>query len=120
MLVAKSTEAAADIYQRKVTDLEASLAKPEICLEAGEARAALIDKIVLTPADDQPDRMAIELHGDLAAILSAAGTASGTTKGGHPSPSARNGVGTGASGSLLAVVAGACTHLDLLISVQFG
>ncbi len=98
---------AADIYKRKVADLEASLAKPEICLQAGEALAALIDKIVLIPADDQPDHMAIELHGDLAAILSAAGMRGRDTKADRPRPGAENGVGTEASGSLLSVVAGA-------------
>ena len=98
---------AADIYKRKVADLEASLAKPEICLQAGEALAALIAKIVLIPADDQPDHMAIELHGDLAAILSAAGTKGRDTKADRPGPGARNGAGPGASGHLLSVVAGA-------------
>ncbi len=98
---------AADIYKRKVADLEASLANPEICLQAGEALAALIDKIVLIPADDQPDHLAIELHGDLAAILSAVSTGSGATNAERPRYGTRNGDGTGASASLLSLVAGA-------------
>ncbi len=97
----------ADIYKRRVADLEAPWQSRRFACKAGEALAALIDKIVLVPADDQPDHMAIELHGDLAAILSAAGTTGPITKAERPRPGARNGVGTGASESLLSVVAGA-------------
>lgn len=97
---------AAEIYKRNVADLEASLSDPAICPQAGEALAKLIDKIVLTPADDQPDRLAVDLHGDLAAILDAARTGSSMSQQIPPCPGARRGVGTGGDRSLLSVVAG--------------
>ena len=61
---------AAEIYRAKVADLEASLNTPEIKAEASDAHRALIDKVVLTPDADAPDRPRAELHGDLAEILS--------------------------------------------------
>jgi hypothetical protein len=97
---------AAEIYKRKVAELEVSLSDPAISLEAGEALASLIERIVLVPADDQPDGLVIELHGDLAAILSAAG-AGKTPNTEHPPPGAGRGARTGGDCGLLSVVAGA-------------
>ncbi len=64
---------AADIYKRKVADLETALTDPEVCTQAGEALAALIDKIILTPDPDAPDRLQINRYGELASILQVAG-----------------------------------------------
>ncbi len=60
---------AAGLYRAKVAALEASLNAPEIKAEASDALRALIDKVVLTPDPDAPDRLRAELHGDLAEIL---------------------------------------------------
>ncbi|MDE8344513.1 MAG: hypothetical protein POG24_11935, partial [Acidocella sp.] len=64
---------AAEIYKQKVAALEVALTDPDIRQEAGEALSGLIDRIVLMPDLDQPGGVAIDLHGDLAAILFAAG-----------------------------------------------
>ena len=60
---------AAEIYRAKVATLEASLNAPEIKAEASDALRALIDRVVLTPDTNAPDRLRAELHGDLAEIL---------------------------------------------------
>ncbi len=95
---------AAEIYKRKVTELEAALTDPDVCSEAGEALAALIDKIILTPAPEAPDRLQIDLHGELATILQAAGV------GGVPNDTAPRGPVLGPRravvGGVLSVVAG--------------
>jgi site-specific DNA recombinase len=96
---------AAELYKRKVGELEAALAEPDICSEAGEALANLIDKIVLTPDKGQLDGVAIDLHGTLAAILSMAGVTSGTSTD-APAIGARRAAKAGGVESLLSVVAG--------------
>ena len=46
---------AAEIYRRKVADLELALNDDSIKAEAGEVLCSLIDRVVLTPATDAPD-----------------------------------------------------------------
>jgi hypothetical protein len=46
---------AAEIYRRKVADLELALNDDSIKAEAGEILRSLIDRVVLTPAADAPD-----------------------------------------------------------------
>jgi DNA invertase Pin-like site-specific DNA recombinase len=60
---------AAEIYRRKVADLELALNDDNIKAEAGEILRTLIDRVVLTPAADAPDGIDAKLHGDLAAVL---------------------------------------------------
>lgn len=55
---------AAALYAAKIADLQAALEKPDIRVEAMEKLQALIERIVLTPDETAPDRLAIELHGD--------------------------------------------------------
>ena len=50
--------------------------KPDVRSEAAEALRALIDKVVLTPSEDGYD---IDLHGDLAGILTLASGAKAKT-----------------------------------------
>ena len=109
---------AAALYAAKVADLEVSLNAPEIRAEATEALQSLIARVVLTPDAAAPDRLAAELHGDLAMILGLASAAS------EPAPKRRRRAGgrneqppgTDVLGSQLSVVAGARNHLDLLLS----
>ena len=63
---------AAALYRNKVADLEASLAAPEIKLEAAEALRGLIDSVTLTPDQAAADGLRIELQGALATILALA------------------------------------------------
>ncbi len=96
---------AAEIYRKKVAELETALGTPDICGEAAEALGAMIERVVLTPNETAPDRLRAELHGDLAVILSAAGATHGTPK--HSSPP-RSVARWAAVGSCqLSVVAGA-------------
>ena len=60
---------AAEIYRRKVADLELALNDDSIKAEAGDLLRSLIDRVVLTPAADAPDGIDAQLHGDLAAVL---------------------------------------------------
>jgi len=60
---------AAEIYRRKVADLELALNDDSIKAEAGEVLRSLIDRVVLMPATDAPDGIDAQLHGDLAAVL---------------------------------------------------
>jgi hypothetical protein len=46
---------AAEIYRRKVANLELALNDDSIKTEAGEVLRSLIDRVVLTPATDAPD-----------------------------------------------------------------
>jgi hypothetical protein len=107
---------AADIYRAKVVDLEASLNAPEIRATASDALRALIESVALTPDMDAPDRLRVELYGDLAEILRLGET--GQTqlrrradRGQYSEPP-----GTGVLGGQLSVVAGARNHLDLLLT----
>jgi DNA invertase Pin-like site-specific DNA recombinase len=60
---------AAEIYRRKVAELELALNDDSIKAEAGEILRSLIDRVVLMPATDAPDGIDAQLHGDLAAVL---------------------------------------------------
>ncbi|WP_138933221.1 recombinase family protein [Roseovarius arcticus] len=60
----------ADLFRKKVEDLVTSLNDPGIKTEAGELLRSLIEKIILTPADDAPNGHLISLQGELAGILS--------------------------------------------------
>lgn len=97
---------AAEIYKQKVANLAASLANPNISQEAGEALAALIDRIVLTPSEVEPDRLAIEVRGELAAVLSAAGAGCGDKKANTLRARAKGGTRTEGEDVVLSVVAG--------------
>jgi site-specific DNA recombinase len=58
--------AVADIYRRKVADLQSSLNDPELAREAFEIIRSLIEAIILTP---EAGELQIELRGELASIL---------------------------------------------------
>ena len=70
---------AAELYRRRVAELETALAQPDIASEAAAALAALIHKVVLTPDPTAADGLAVNLHGDLALILRLASRGSGRT-----------------------------------------
>ena len=57
------------LYRQKVADLATALSQPEAQADASQSLRKLIDKIVLTP---QPQGYSIDLHGDLAGILTLA------------------------------------------------
>lgn len=63
---------AAALYAAKVADLKSALNVPENRAEAIDHLRLLINGIVLTPDENAPDRLAVELHGDLAMILNLA------------------------------------------------
>ena len=56
-------------YRQQVARLEDALLDEAIRGEAEEAFRALVERVVLTPDDTAPDRLAAEVHGDLAVIL---------------------------------------------------
>src|SRR5215469_10472273 len=60
---------AAEIYRRKVADLELALNDDSIKMEAGEVLRSLIDRVVLMPAADALDGIDARLHGDLSVVL---------------------------------------------------
>ena len=60
----------ARIYRTKVIELAKALQRPESRIEATEALRGLVDAIVLTPAPGM-EELAIELRGNLAAMLGA-------------------------------------------------
>ncbi len=62
----------AELYRERVAALERALCDPEVRQEASEALQALIERVVLTPDAGAPDRLRIELAGDLATILTLA------------------------------------------------
>jgi site-specific DNA recombinase len=94
---------AAGIYAAKVADLRNALDDECIRLEASEALAALIEKVVLTPDDAAPDGLSAELFGDLATILALATSPAVITKG---TVSTKNPRTLLASEGILSVVAG--------------
>ena len=94
---------AAEIYRDKVANLVNALAQPDICREAADILASLIDRVTLTPDAGAPDGLRVELQGDLAMILAAAGVTDAGSK--HEAPASR-GAEPGLDGSLLSVVAG--------------
>jgi site-specific DNA recombinase len=86
----------AELYRRKVGELEIALNDESIKAEASELLRSLIDKVELTPEAEAPNGLKAELHGDLASILSLC--ESGARK--------QKLSGAGASESQLSVVAG--------------
>ena len=66
----------AGLYREKVCNLAAALKTPEARADAAQSLRGLIDKIVLTPASDG---YCIDLHGDLAGILTLASAVSDKT-----------------------------------------
>ena len=60
----------AEIYARKVSDLVGSLNEPGTREEAADLLRGLIEKIILRPDEEAPNGHAIELYGELGAILS--------------------------------------------------
>ena len=59
-----------EVYRSKVADLERALGNQDIHDEAATALRAMIDSVVLTPDAESIDRLRVELHGDLATVLS--------------------------------------------------
>jgi site-specific DNA recombinase len=92
---------AAEIYRRKVAELELALNDDSIKAEAGEIIRSLIDRIVLTPAAGAPDGLDAQLHGDLVAVLDLS----------RENPDKQKLPGLMGPGSQLSVVAGAGNHL---------
>jgi hypothetical protein len=86
---------AAEIYRRKVAELELALNDDAVKAEAGEIIRSLIDRIVLTPAAEAPDGLDAQLHGDLAAVLALSAA----------NPDKQKLPALGAAGSQLSVVA---------------
>jgi len=96
---------AAEIYRRKVAELEEALNDESIKAEASEILRSLIDRIVLKPDAGSPDGIEAELHGDLAAILALSNDAGRKQK--LPANSM--------AGSQLSVVAGEGNHRQLTL-----
>jgi hypothetical protein len=99
---------AAEIYRRKVAELELALNDDSIKAEAGEIIRSLIDRIVLTPAAAAPGGLDAQLHGDLVAVLELS----------SENPDKQKLPGLGGPGSQLSVVAGERNHLDLLLCAR--
>ncbi len=97
----------AEIYRRKVSELEDALAEPEVRDEALSILRPLIEKIVLRP---QENGFEIELIGEIVAMV-ALGQEARTPK----TKKAALDAGTTCS---VKVVAGACNHRELTLSVQ--
>ena len=102
---------AAGLYAVRVGELEAALNNPDLIVEATRTIRLLVRQIVLTPDDASANGLAVDLHGDLALILSLA--SGGTARKGAPSTSlAKNEklptalANAGAMGSQLTGVAG--------------
>ena len=58
------------VYRSKVADLKRALGNLDIRDEAATALRAMIDAVVLTSDAEDADRLRVELHGDLATVLS--------------------------------------------------
>jgi site-specific DNA recombinase len=86
---------AAEVYRRKVAELELALNDDSIKAEAAEILRSLIDRIVLTPVAGASDGIDAQLHGDLAAVLAL----------GDESPDKQKLPAVGMAGSQLSVVA---------------
>ena len=71
---------AAGLYAARVADLETALNDSELLPEAAATLRSLIQHIVLTPDPEMPQSLAIDLHGDLAMILSLAAGGSGAIR----------------------------------------
>jgi hypothetical protein len=68
----------ADIYTRTIADLATALNADDTREEAADILRGLIEKIVLTPDATAPNGHAIELYGELGAILTICGDGEGT------------------------------------------
>jgi site-specific DNA recombinase len=90
---------AAEVYRRKVAELELALNDDSIKAEAGDILRSLIDRVVLTPTADAPEGIEAQLYGDLATVLALS------------DPEKQKLPAAGAVGSQLSVVAGARNHL---------
>jgi site-specific DNA recombinase len=64
-------------YRKQVTGLIDSLNEPDRRTEAAELIRALVDRIVFSPEEGSPKRATLDLHGDLAGILSLASETGG-------------------------------------------
>ena len=62
----------ADLYRRKVEQLEMALNDPSIRPEATGILRSMIEHIILTPEEGAPQGLRVEVQGDLVAILAAA------------------------------------------------
>lgn len=93
----------AELYEQRVDRLHEELNQPELRAAAAQALRALIEQVRLIPEDG---RLAIELVGDLAALLN---LASGSKK---PVTMYRDGLQA-------TLVAGARNCLDLLLAARF-
>ena len=68
----------ADTYARTIADLVTALNADDTREEAADILRGLIEKIVLLPDAAAPNGHAIELYGELGAILTLCGTGDGT------------------------------------------
>ena len=99
---------AAGLYAARVANLVTALNEPEMATYASEAIRCLIRRIVLTPNAEAPNGLAVELHGDLALILTLASAEAGVPSRSRSSTGPQNAKlpRTGVLGSQLTVVAG--------------
>src|SRR5262249_37468562 len=95
----------AEIYRRKVADLQAALAEPATEAEALEILRGLVERVVLYPAETGFE---IELVGEIAAMVDLGAQAKAAGPKGSAIPATYR--------SSVKVVAGARNHLDLLLS----
>jgi site-specific DNA recombinase len=73
----------AEIYARKVANLAEALNDADTKAEAADLLRSLIDRIILRPEEGAPGGHAIELFGELGAILSLCGNGKGTNAKAH-------------------------------------
>ena len=64
-------------YRRQVKGLIDALNEPDGRTEAAELIRTLVDRIVFSPEEGSPKRATLDLHGDLAGILSLASQTGG-------------------------------------------
>jgi len=95
----------ADLYRRKVEQLETALNNPAIRSEASGVLRSMIERITLTPDERAPGAVRVEVQGDLAAILAAASGRARSIKQKDPV--------TGTGSVMLSGVAGHRTLLSL-------
>ena len=63
---------AAGLYAEGVAELESALSEPELIEEASRTIRSPVQRIVLTQDASSANGLAVELHGDMAMILSLA------------------------------------------------
>jgi len=95
----------AELYRRKVADLQTALADPNTQTEALEILRGLIERVVLHPAENGFE---IELIGEIAAMVDLGAQAKAAAPKGSAVPEAYR--------RSVKVVAGVRNHLDLLLS----